>query len=63
MFVRCDSTEDNLGEALGGEHAVTDASNDYVVLDEGQTLVFPVNVICRRQAQGNELAKVQLIST
>ena len=41
LFIRRDSTEDDLGEALGGKHAVTDASDDVVTLDEGETLVLP----------------------
>ena len=42
LLVGGDGTEDNLGEALAGEHPETDAADRTPVLDEGQRLVLRV---------------------
>lgn len=35
LLIGCDSTEDNLCEALSGKHPKTDASDDTAIFDEG----------------------------
>ena len=42
LLVGGDGTEDDLGEALAGEHPETDAADRTPVLDEGQRLVLRV---------------------
>ena len=35
LFIGCDSTEDNLREALSGKHPKTDASDDAAIFNKG----------------------------
>lgn len=42
LLVGGDGTEDDLCEALSGEHPKTDASDDPAIFDEGEGLVLAV---------------------
>lgn len=42
LLIGCDGTEDDLREALSGEHPEADAADDAAVFDQGEGLVLPV---------------------